>query len=357
ILDYVHTNSIELDADGNIITSNRNIDQVNKIDISTGAFIWRLGGVKNEFTFLNDPEQFSCQHDCRRLPNGNITLYDNGNYHAPPHSAAKEYQLDVVQKTATLVWSYTHPKVENIIPYYSAMGNVQRLANGNTFINWGKRSQTNLPSMTEVDCAGTIVWEMKLAANKQYISYRAHKYDWNPCARPSSDSMKSEEVTMNSVRLSWECVANENQLYEVQYKKRDATTWEVETVLSLTDYLELSFLQPATTYDWRLKSWCDTVTNTGSGFSETRSFTTSVAENTSLLLYPNPAQDQVIVQSQAAETVQLFNLQGQQLMYVTRAATDSPLIILSLTSLPSGLYLVVVGTDGYSATAMLSVIK
>ncbi|MEP7128388.1 MAG: aryl-sulfate sulfotransferase [Chitinophagales bacterium] len=361
ILDYVHTNSIEIDVDGNIITSNRNLDQINKIDISTGAFIWRLGGVKNEFIFLNDPQKFSRQHDCRRLPNGNITLYDNGNYHPLSHSAAKEYRLDELQKTATLVWSYKHPLVDGIIPYYSAMGNVQRLANGNTFINWGKRAQTILPSMTEVDSTGNIVWEMRLSGDMQYIAYRAHKYDWNPCARPSSDSMKAGDITGTSVRLFWDCVANANQQYEVQYKVNDTMIWEVQKVLSPINYLVLSSLQPSTVYEWRLKSWCDTVANTASGFSETHSFTTSQKENddtTALALYPNPAQQEVIIQSQEAETVQLFNLQGQRLLHVTRSATDtSSLMMLSLTSLPSGLYLVVAGNQVYSASALLSVIK
>src|SRR4029078_9122146 len=59
LLDYVHTNSIELDTDGNIIVSNRNIDQVNKIDVNTGEFIWRLGGLKNEFPFVHDSDMFS----------------------------------------------------------------------------------------------------------------------------------------------------------------------------------------------------------------------------------------------------------------------------------------------------------
>lgn len=77
LLDYVHTNSIEIDWDGHLITSNRNIDQINKIDVNTGEFIWRLGGLKNEFAFINDAEQFSRQHDCRRLINGHITIYDN----------------------------------------------------------------------------------------------------------------------------------------------------------------------------------------------------------------------------------------------------------------------------------------
>ena len=136
------------------------------------------------------------------------------------------------------------------------------------------------------------------------------------------------------------------------------TTWESQTVLSPADNLVLSFLQSSTTYDWRLKSWCDTVANTASGFSEMKSFnTTSDADNPSLLLYPNPAQDEVIIQAPGVETVQVFNLHGQLVMQVTRPATDASVMVLSLGSLPSGLYLVVVGNNDYRATAMLSVVK
>lgn len=40
--------------------------------------IWILGGRRNQFVFTNDL-RFSRQHDIRRLANGNITLFDNGN--------------------------------------------------------------------------------------------------------------------------------------------------------------------------------------------------------------------------------------------------------------------------------------
>ncbi len=54
-VDYVHTNSIEIDYDGNILLSNRYFDEITKIDRQTGNTIWRLGGKyckNNQFTFL-----------------------------------------------------------------------------------------------------------------------------------------------------------------------------------------------------------------------------------------------------------------------------------------------------------------
>ncbi|MDQ3022018.1 MAG: aryl-sulfate sulfotransferase [Bacteroidota bacterium] len=133
-VDYIHGNAIELDTDGNLMISSRHISEITKINRTTGAIIWRMGGVHNEFTFINDPLQgFTYQHDIRRIANGNVTLYDNGNFHPVHFSRAVEYDLDEVNKTATLVWQYRHsPDI-----YGFAMGNVQRLENGNTLISWG----------------------------------------------------------------------------------------------------------------------------------------------------------------------------------------------------------------------------
>src|SRR5690606_33427409 len=105
-IDYAHGNAVELDSDGNILISSRHMNEITKIDRTTGEIIWRWGGKNNEFTFVNDTLAFSFQHDIRRLPNGNVTLFDNGNHHKPPRSRAVEYELDEVNKTATVVWQY-----------------------------------------------------------------------------------------------------------------------------------------------------------------------------------------------------------------------------------------------------------
>ncbi len=50
--------------------------------------MWILGGKLDQFTFINEhasnaPTYFSYQHDVEVLPNGDITLFDNGNQHSP----------------------------------------------------------------------------------------------------------------------------------------------------------------------------------------------------------------------------------------------------------------------------------
>jgi hypothetical protein len=169
-IDYIHGNAIERDFDGHLMISSRHLDEITKINRNTGEMIWRLGGLQNQFTFINDPYNgFHYQHDIRRLANGNITLFDNGNFHTPPFSRAVEYALDEVSKTATLVWEYRNsPDI-----YGFAMGNVQRLDNGNTLICWGSAN----PNITEVTPDGAVALEMSL--QQGVYTYRAFKFDWH----------------------------------------------------------------------------------------------------------------------------------------------------------------------------------
>ncbi|RMF67634.1 MAG: hypothetical protein D6743_04605 [Calditrichaeota bacterium] len=163
-----HGNALTLDRDGHFLVSFRNMDQVVKVNSRTGAVIWRLGGERSDFTFVDDPlGGFSHQHGVRRLPNGNIILFDNGNLHSPPFSRAAEYQLDEKNKIATLVWEFRHAP-----PLFSfALGFAQRLANGRTLINYGTAQR-----VVEVDAAGKTRWEMTIQPADAY-PYRAFRLD------------------------------------------------------------------------------------------------------------------------------------------------------------------------------------
>ncbi len=178
-IDYVHGNAVEIDNDNNLLLSCRHMDEITKIDRNTGGIIWRLGGKNNEFTFTNDQTGFSHQHAIRRIANGNITLFDNGNYHTPNFSRACEYKLDEQNKIATLVWQYRNsPDI-----YGSAMGYVQRLRNGNTLIGWGAAN----PSVTEVTSNGTKVFELTLP--QAVFSYRAFRDEPPPAMVPVKFSL------------------------------------------------------------------------------------------------------------------------------------------------------------------------
>lgn len=176
-IDFAHLNSMQTDTDGNIIASFRNLDEVAKIDRQTGDIIWHWGGKHNQFTFAGDTLMFSHQHDVRRIANGHITMFDNGNFHSvlfqdnpivAPSSRAVEYDLDISKHKATTVWQYRS------IPFSSAAGNMQRLGNGNTFIGLGNFSS---PSALEVTPDKNVVFQLSLP--ERTVSYRAYRFNWS----------------------------------------------------------------------------------------------------------------------------------------------------------------------------------
>ena len=94
--DWLHTNSAQLTADGNIMLSERSQDWVIKINYNNGqgdgSLMWRLGPF-GDFTILNPPQQtcgdpnvypwFTHQHDAAfqvDQPSGKVfTVFDDGN--------------------------------------------------------------------------------------------------------------------------------------------------------------------------------------------------------------------------------------------------------------------------------------
>ncbi|HEX2251246.1 MAG TPA: aryl-sulfate sulfotransferase [Gemmatimonadales bacterium] len=159
VRDFDHPNSLTFDLDGHYIVSFRQLGQIMKIDAMTGEIIWRLGGLRSDFTFSNDPlGGFSAQHSPGILPNGNLLLYDNGARHQPPESRAVEYALDVVNRTATLVWEFRHTP-----PIYTlAVGSAQRLQDGNTLIGYGWVGYA-----AEVGADQNVKWSVTLSVDGQ----------------------------------------------------------------------------------------------------------------------------------------------------------------------------------------------
>ncbi len=177
IVDLTHANALALDANGNILYSIRHTSSIPSISRQTGNVNWILGGKRDQFTYINEhssnaPNYFSYQHDIRVLPNGNITLFDNGTQHSPPYSRGVEYKLDEQNKTATLVWEFRHSPDF----FAGANGSMQRLANGTTIIGWGSASLSGTPLFTEVHPDNNIALEFSMPPGHR--SFRALKFPW-----------------------------------------------------------------------------------------------------------------------------------------------------------------------------------
>lgn len=174
-IDYVHMNSIAMDYDGHLVISSRHLSEVTKIDHNTGDIIWRFGGEHNQFTLINDLDGISYQHYVKPVPDkpDHYTIFDNGNFGHPQYSRAVEFKLDTATMTAEKVWEFRCTPDR----YSFMMGSVQRLGNGNTFINWS----TWPPGFAcEVAPDGRILYELTIngtAAN------RIRRFEWDGMLR------------------------------------------------------------------------------------------------------------------------------------------------------------------------------
>jgi hypothetical protein len=169
IYDYVHANSIELDRDGTLLVSARNTSAVYKVDRTTGAIAWRLGGKRSDFAMGNGAA-FSWQHDARRHTDGTLTIFDDSA--TPGHSRAIVLQLDNQAKTATLVRAFEHPTAL----LAKSQGNMQVLPGGNVLVGWGDAGY-----VSEFSSAGQLVFDATYPAAIQ--SYRNFRSEWT--GRPS----------------------------------------------------------------------------------------------------------------------------------------------------------------------------
>ncbi len=162
--DYAHGNSLSEDVDGNLLASFRHLNAVYKINLSTGAILWQLGGKSNQFTFTNDGG-FSGQHDIKGHADGSISILDNAN--TTGHvSRAVIYTLDTVAHAATKTWEY----IPNPSFYTSGMGNHQITPETNHLIAYGFSRRPD-PSVEFVDNNGALI--SRILFQDSVISYRS----------------------------------------------------------------------------------------------------------------------------------------------------------------------------------------
>jgi hypothetical protein len=162
--DLVHLNSLEPLADGDVVISARHLDAVYRIRRSDGAVVWKLGGTPRaeSLAFAGDPiAKLGGQHDARILPDGTLTVHDNGSGQARPPRAVR-YAIDTGAGTATLLESVSDARV----PGSFCCGSARRLAGGHWLVGWGGNGLA-----TELRADGTPVLTLTMPA--PVFSYRA----------------------------------------------------------------------------------------------------------------------------------------------------------------------------------------
>jgi len=338
LIDYCHMNAIETDKDGNLLISSRNMDEITKINRQTGDIIWRLGGKNNQFKFINDSVGFSHQHDIRKLSNGDISLFDDGNLHFDIlPSRAVEYKLDEINKTVELVWQYVHdPPVNSLI-----MGNVQQLTNTNRVIGWGSGNI----AVTEIDSNKKTLFELNLPV-AQY-NYRALKYNLNKSYYSSfvpklNSPANNSRVAVSATILSWK-----RNKFAQGFHLQVAQDLEFnnlivdDSLLTDTTYLvhidSINSLSPNSTY-WRVLSYNNSYYTGGyCGYSDIWTFKTEstasinysgTSDNLDLIqIFPNPADNSTgltyNINNPSLMEIGLYNELGIQVNNVAHSFMDA----------------------------------
>jgi hypothetical protein len=162
--DLVHLNSLQQDGDG-ILLSARNLNAVYRIRRGGGGVDWKLGGTPRaeSLGFRAGPfgaADLGGQHQARRLPDGTITLHDNGTGKGRPPRALR-FALDPLARAATVIERVADPRVASSI----CCGGATRLAGGHWLMSWGYA-----PTITELTASGRPVLTLTL---DRAFSYRA----------------------------------------------------------------------------------------------------------------------------------------------------------------------------------------
>jgi hypothetical protein len=180
--DYFHGNSIEPPPRGGrtIIVSARETSAVYGIDRVTGALRWVLGGKDDDFDLAERHPgwRFCAQHDARRLPGGDLTIFDNGGTglgnerDCPVHPArVLRFRLDASGMRARLVGAISSkPSSASGRGYFpTAVGSARRRPSGATLVNWGTAAET-----TEVSRSGRVNLRLRF----RHWTYRAVRSPW-----------------------------------------------------------------------------------------------------------------------------------------------------------------------------------
>ncbi|HLH13154.1 MAG TPA: arylsulfotransferase family protein [Solirubrobacteraceae bacterium] len=192
--DWFHLNSIDPEPDGDVLISARNTWAAYQLQEGTGAVLWRLGGTNSSFK-MGPGTRTAWQHDGRMLPDGEVTLFDDGS-NPPEHEQSRGVRiaLDLATHEATLRTSYTHEP-----PLLSAsQGDMQTLADGDVVVDYG-----GVPEISEYTSAGTLLFDAHLPF--EMASYRGYRFPWSgrPATPPALLASLNNTGEETIVHMSW----------------------------------------------------------------------------------------------------------------------------------------------------------
>ena len=159
--EWTHTNSLDVNADGDILFSCRANSIVGVIGRSTKKLTWKVR-----------PDEFSHQHHASWLANGHIQVFDNGS-HSGMAPRSRVIELDIA--TNEVVWQFTGEPAPQFFSHF--LSGADHLPNGNVLVCEGVSGR-----VFEVTRRSEVVWEWVSPFAHDYRDtqvtqlFRAHRY-------------------------------------------------------------------------------------------------------------------------------------------------------------------------------------
>ncbi len=189
--DFFHINTVDPREDGTMLLSSRNTSALWVIDDQTGRVLEKIGGKKSSVK-MELGAQTAFQHDAMTLPDGDISIFDNGGSPFGESYSHQESRGLVVAvggsgNTDSVVQELKHPTSMKA----GSQGDVQQLPNGNWFVGWGQE-----PYFSEYTSSGQLIYDAHMwAVPKEFEteSYRAYRFEWKaaPYWPPSIAAQKA----------------------------------------------------------------------------------------------------------------------------------------------------------------------
>ena len=179
-IDWTHTNSVTMyKEEGIVYVNSRNFSTFFKIDMDSGAIIWRLGK-DGDFTFVGDNPNpwFELSHDpeINGVNGDKVILYDNGSAERG-FTRIVEYMINETTMTAEITFEFDGSMIDK--RWWSEYwGDADRLPNNNIFVTAGFYDMQQISRFFEVTRDGEIVWELlfEKADDWQVSLYKADKF-------------------------------------------------------------------------------------------------------------------------------------------------------------------------------------
>jgi hypothetical protein len=196
LYDYFHVNSIDVASDGNLIISGRNTWAAYKVNRSSAATMWTLGGKRSSFK-LGPGASFAYQHDVRVMGSADrqVSLFDDADGPPPVHGQSRGLmlQLDYQRMTARLAAERDH--TPPLLTRFQ--GNLQVLPSGDEVIGWGQQ-----PYFTEFSPRGRVLLDARFVDGTS--SYRVYAFPtWTGTPADPPAIATSNQGRSTTVYASW----------------------------------------------------------------------------------------------------------------------------------------------------------